>query len=542
MSVSGIPVEAYATQGFGYGKDTTGRMPDKDVNYIIRGLSPGIYEVSIDPPSKYMSEVKTIEITDQDVNLDFELQNPSRMIKGTIYNMEAGKPVWISAWSPSVDGKVVTVTGTGNVEYSLTGLKPASNYRVKFMSPAYPDQYYNQQTQWMDADKVDIAAYDAFDIDFTIEVNPTISGTVSFNNAQAGDSAWIVAFSLSKGTEMVEVTTTAPAYEMQVMKADDYVVSVWSNKYTATPEKKFVDTTTGNVENIDFSLNSGNSISGTISDQDGQPVSGITVEASSMSTGSKFATTNASGVYQINGLESVDDYILSVFITESAPPFFYSTDGSVRDQSWATEISTESGSVQNIDISIITGERICGMVINDQFKNIANVLIRLESESLKVRHSVRTDSDGKFVFTGLPSGNDYKVFAKPTPTSPYQSQSKEQISSNVCNLYFILTQAYTLSGVITDTNGDLCSKIEVELIHDDDDFYGYYRTDSSGFFEIKGIPQNSGYALIVTAAGDTAYLPFKENKISITQSLEKILPLHLHWKYGDICGIPMVIL
>jgi hypothetical protein len=524
-SVSGIFVEAYATQGFGYGKDTSIRMPGQDINYEIKGLAPGTYEVSIDPPSKYMSEVKTIEITDQDVELDFELQSPSRMIKGSIYNMEAGKPVWISAWSPSVDGKVVTVTGTGNVEYSLTGLKPASNYRVKFMSPAYPNQYYNQQTQWMDADKIDITTYDAFDIDFTIAVNPTISGTVSFNNAQAGDSAWVIAFSLSKGTEMVEVSTNAPSYEMQVMEADDYVVSVWSNKYTAAPEKRFVDTTIGNVVNIDFSLNTGNSISGKVLDQDGQPVSGITVEASSLSTGSKFATTNAGGIYQIDGLESVDDYVLSVFINESAPSFFYSTDGNVRDQVWATQISTENGSVQDIDFSIITGERICGMVIDDQFKSIANVLIRVESESLKVRHSVITDSDGYFEFTGLPSGNDYKVFAKPASISPYQSQSKEQVTSNVCNLYFILTQAYTLSGVITDTNGDLCSKVEVELIHDDDDFYGYYRTDSSGFFEIKGIPQNSGYAFIVTAAGDTAYLPYKENNISITQNLENNITL-----------------
>ena len=521
--VSGIPVEAFAIIGFGYGKDKSKRMTDTSFNYEIKGLTPGTYEVSIDPQSNYLSESKTIEIVDQDIVLDFELQRPSRMIKGTVFNLGAGKTVWISAWSPSVDGKVVTVTGPGDIDYTLTGLQPASDYRVKLISPHYPDQYYNQKAQWFDADKVDISTYDAFEIDFTIEVHPTISGTVVFNNGETGDSAWVVAFSPSKGTEMAMVDLNNPTYEIQVMKADDYEVSVWSDKYIASPGKQFVDTTSGNVQNINFSLDTGRYISGTVLNEDGQPVSGITVKASSLSTGSKFGTTNASGEYQINGLESVDDYIVSVFVNEKSPAFFYSTNGSVRDQAWATDISTENGSVQNIDIDLIDGERICGMVIDDSFKNIANVLIRLESESLQVQHSVKTDADGKFEFTGLPSGNDYNVFAIPPSSSSYQQQNKHKVSTKVCNLYFILTPAYTLSGIITDNNGEVCSKIEVEIIQDD--FYSYYRTDSTGYYEIKGIPENKGYAVIATATGDTAYLPFKQYNISITQSIEKNITL-----------------
>ncbi|MBF0450149.1 MAG: carboxypeptidase regulatory-like domain-containing protein [Candidatus Magnetomorum sp.] len=521
--VSRIQVEAFAIQGFGYGKDVSRRMADTSFNYEIKGLAPGTYEVSIDPQTNYLSESKTIEIVDQDVVLDFELQRPSRMIKGTVFNLGAGKTVWISAWSPSVDGKVITVTGPGDIDYTLTGLQPASDYRVKLISPHYPDQYYNQKAQWGDADKIDITTYDAFEIDFTIEVHPTISGTVIFNNGETGDTAWVVAFSPSKGTEMAMVDLNNPTYEIQVMKADDYEVSVWSDKYIASPGKQFVDTTSGNVQNINFSLDTGRYISGTVLNEDGQPVSGITVEASSLSTGSKFGTTNASGEYQINGLESVDDYIVSVFVNEKSPAFFYSTNGSVRDLAWATEISTENGSVQNIDIDLIDGERICGMVIDDSFKNIANVLIRLESEALQVQHSVKTDADGKFEFTGLPSGNDYNVFAIPPSSSSYQQQNKHKVSTKVCNLYFILTPAYTLSGIITDNNGEVCSKIEVEIIHDD--FYAYYRTDSTGYYEIKGIPENKGYAVIATAAGDTAYLPFKQYNISITQSIEKNITL-----------------
>jgi hypothetical protein len=103
------------------------------------------------------------------------------------------------------------------------------------------------------------------------------------------------------------------------------------------------------------------------------------------------------------------------------------------------------------------------------------------------------------------------------------SASLSKVSTKVCNLYFILTPAYTLSGIITDNNGEVCSKIEVEIIQDD--FYSYYRTDSTGYYEIKGIPENKGYAVIATATGDTAYLPFKQYNISITQSIEKNITL-----------------
>ena len=540
-NVSGVFVEAYAKNGFGYGKDVTKRIANKNINYELKGLAPGTYEVSIDPQYTFLAETKEIEIIDQDVELDFELQRPSRMIKGTVYNMEAGTKAWISAWSPSVDGKVVEISGPGNIDYTFTGLQPASDYRVKFISTHYPNLYYNQQTQWLNADKIDISSYDAFDIDFTIEVNPIISGTVIFNNGQAGDKAWVVAFSPSKGSEMTEVEFNDPDYEIKVMKADDYEISVWSNIYTANPEKHFIDTNSGNVENVNFTLNTGTYISGTVLDEDGQPVSGITVEASSTSSGSKFATTDTNGMYQINGLENADDYIISVFVSEESPSFFYSTDSTVRNQTLATEISTENGGVQDIDISIINGERICGIVIDEQFKNLSNILIRLESDALKVRHSVRTDSDGNFEFKRLPAGNDYEVYAVPPGSSPYQGQSKFQIKSNVCNLYFILTPAYTISGQVTDNNDEACSQIEIEIFKGD--FYRYYRTDSTGNYEINGIPANSGYAMIVTAAGNTAYLPLKEDNININSNITKnitLTPAFEIWGYiKDTNGSPV---
>ena len=505
--ISGVSVEAVLTTGPGYDRTVSHKI-DAMHNYELQGLVPGTYDVSISPPGQYMAETKPVTIVDGDVTLDFDLLKPSRTLSGTIHNLGAGQTVWIYAWSGSGEGFAI-VQGNGDVPYTITGLKPASNYRVQLSSDDVPDMYYDGTALFHEATKVDLSEYNAFNIDFTIESLNNISGAVNFVGGKSGDMAFVRAFSSTMGSAMALVTFDQPNYTFKVKPANNYAVSVWSNQYQASPEKTWVDTSAGDVNNIDFELSEGRYISGTISNESGQPVSNITVEISSLTSGSKSGETNANGEYLVTGLGDIDDAIVIVHAGKQSPAFYYSIDGTVRNIVFASTLSTTDGNLQNIDLEVIQGTSISGIVVSESYKFLKNISVEIVSEALSLRHSIITDANGMFSFSRLPEGNDYEITARPPSTSPYQAQAKDRIASKTSTVFFTLSQAFTVSGLVTDNDGDPVSNVEVELFSDQKDYYGYCQTDDSGAYEINGVPEASDMVIIATASGSAAYLPYK---------------------------------
>jgi hypothetical protein len=532
--ISGISVEAFRTSGVGYASDVCHIIDGVTVNYALEGLVPGTYDVSISPSSNYLAETKQVTIVDADIVLNFDLQTPSRTLSGTIYNKEAGQTIWINAWSPSADGQVIEVQGTGNVPYTITGLKPASNYRVQLSSDDVPDMYYDNVALFSDASQVDLSEFNAYNIDFTIENLNTISGTVDFVGGSSGDQAFVVAFSSTMGSEMAQVTFDQPSYALKVKPASNYAVSVWSSDYQCTPEKIWVDASSGDVPNQNFELSQGLYISGTVLDESGQPVSDLTVEVSSVSTGSKFGTTDPSGEYLIQGLSSINDAIVIVHSDSNSPAFYYSTDGTVRDIVYASTVSTADGNVQNIGLTVIDGSTISGIVVSDSFVLLKNISVIVTSDAQLLRHSVITDDNGLFKFSRLPDGNDYVVTAKPSSTSSYQAQTKERIASGTSSLLFRLSEAFTVSGIVTDSNGDPVDAVEIELLSDQNDYYGYCQTDDTGAYEIKAVPQGFDFILMATSSGSVSYLPYQSEvgRINGNETLDiSLTPAFKIWGY-----------
>ncbi|NJL58965.1 MAG: hypothetical protein HC887_04245 [Desulfobacteraceae bacterium] len=202
-------------------------------NYSITGLLPGVYDVVVSSDD-YAEQKTTATITDKDVKLNIVLTALSlRSISGTITGIGSGKTVSIIAWSATKDvRKTVFAEGTGSpVTYSISDLKPASDYVVEMSSSDYPYQVYKNKTRADEADWVDISKNNATGIDFAISSSlATISGSVVFpGDAVSGDTVRIEVFSrlknISKGADVQFAGSATVSYQIPgLMPASDYIV------------------------------------------------------------------------------------------------------------------------------------------------------------------------------------------------------------------------------------------------------------------------------------------------------------------------------
>jgi hypothetical protein len=519
-----VVVEAFSDDG-GWGIDVSRRIPGSDNNFIIKGLKPGDYEVMAEVKQQcYSVSPYDITITDKDVELEIELSNACSSIYGTIHNLETDKTVLITTFSQStLNYETASVTGPDN-SYSITNLKPASDYIVFLTSEDSPRQFYQNQTSWSDADFVDISTGDQTGIDFTLIVPASISGKLTFNNGVDGDNAFVIASSESTNTvENVQVTYPETEYTLTLKPASDYIISVMSFKYNSSPSEQLVDASSDKT-GIDFELSSGAEISGNIYDENGEPVSGLTVEAWSDSVGVwSGGVTDNTGSYTIKGLKELNDYI--IYVDDPTKSFFYyNVDGTVKDASNASLVSVADGNADNIDISFFAVENISGTVMDGNGQALSGIWVYARSDTEQSGNGCKTNSDGSFVISGLTPAIDYLVEAKPNSASTYRSDKKYNIASGSSNIIFMLQEGFTLSGVVTNNDGDPLSKVYVDIRSISEDFSQQSKTNSQGYYEIQGIVPASDYKIMTTASGEDSYVSYKES-IAISNDMTKNISL-----------------
>jgi len=484
-------------------------------NYTLNGIVEGYYEISISSDVYYADAISDFYISENIENVNFILnQIGFNKIRGTITGLEAGKRIELRAWSANTQfDKTVKIMGNGsNIDFSITELKPSSDYILELISDDFPELFYNNKNNIDFADYIDISKEDKT-IDTirleNIESTKTISGYVEFPQDIAGQYAVIDAYSISKdfiATVKVEYNNyTRVEYQInQIINSDDYLISINSDNY----RKVFYDSTkygtvdqsmatlidisdTVEISNINFTLSNGMSISGKIIDTENTGKADIIVNAWSESTNSSNSTiSDSNGFYKIEGLENADDFFISAIFNNSI--FWYNNMSTVRDRANASTVSSES---ENINIKIDYGQSITGFVLNKDGIGISNVWIDAWSESKMTGGGAFSASDGKFEISGLNFSKDYMIAAKPQNDSIYCEQKKSNITTGTNNLDFILKEkkGTVISGVITDSRGNEVSNVKIELINISSN--KIYKSISSrdGIFEFSGIEKGCQY-------------------------------------------------
>ncbi len=475
-------VEVIAFDLYGYPAGTASVRWDN--SYTISGLAPGRYFVLTE--SEYVDEfynnvvsnsrkgwrsATLVEVTDggttSDINFDLQ---PGAVISGKIFQNNSSTPmsygfVTISVFSATEQNKIASIDAftdqTG--AYSIT-IGSVGQFKLEATSYGYQNQFYNQKNDWQSADVITVSSVEDTlkDIDFVLNrgenVGPTvpfgaIAGHVSGNPGNRPlNFVLLAAFDLSD-TSFAGLSISSFALGGGQSAPGDYVIAplktgryiVYANDLMgpygkayyngsptpdgATPVSVTVPDTT---KDIDFSLDLGGTISGSISLPDGSPADSVLVIAlrADIFNGDKFFSnvdlgfgfSSRDGHYLIAGLSSGDYIVRTVALANSnyknvALDEWYSDVHSIWDWKSATRVTvTAPQIVQNIDFALDAPGFITGTVTNSDGSSPVGgaVLLALRADN-KLPELALGKSDGEtgeYALGPLPAG-DYVVFAYP---------------------------------------------------------------------------------------------------------------------------------
>jgi protocatechuate 3,4-dioxygenase beta subunit len=365
--LQGITIDVYDTNwnwvGWGY--------TDQNGNYTVYALPPGSYKVSFDPwnhnwmnGTDYLSEwynnkrnfdsANPVTVTQgqETSGVDAVLEVGGR-ISGTVTDAN-GNPlsdVWVSVYDLNgnyMGGDFVDSNGSYTIYSLLTG-----GYKVFFdpwdhnqmYGTDYLSEWYNNKPDFDSADLVSVTqGQETSEINAQLEVGGRISGTVTDSNGNPLSNVWVDIYS-TEG-EWVSGSFTdgngnyaahgIPEGNWKVlfdpegynwMYGTDYL-SEWYNDKLDFDSADLVSVTQGQeTSEINAQLEVGGRISGTVTNEQGEPLIGVLVnvyDAAAQAPIEKLGTawTEESGRYVLHGL-SPGEY--KVFFDPSLTNEWHST-------------------------------------------------------------------------------------------------------------------------------------------------------------------------------------------------------------------------
>jgi len=536
-----VLIEAYSNQILEGASLSTNYLLN-GYNYEISGLpSNKTYDIYVTHDSLIANPQSVTVVNEAVVN--FSLTKPNFTISGQVTGIPKGKKVQITAWTLTNQTKTISLIGTGNTfKYTIYGLKPDPDYYVDIICQGFPYQIYNNKYRLSDADVIDLSTASIDNIDFTlVKQSGQITGNIKYPyGASGGESVFISAFSsldspLSEvSTVLDENCTLADGCDVSYLidgidPKKTYYVFVSSDNYKSY---YYNGTLNGTIklneglkvsanQSVNFYMSKGLSISGSVVDTNGEAVSGLNIEAwsSALESFGK-AITDKNGLFAIYGLEDTDDYILYA-VQSGIAPYFYNSNGTVRNKDSAEQINP---SVTNsIVITYDEGESIKGTICDANGIRLSGIWVKAQSKSKHIQSGVFSLNDGTFEISNLPSSNDYKITAQPIHT--YMPASKTNVSSATDNINFFLSSGYTVSGKVLDSSDNGISDVEISLWSKSLSYSSFDRSDSSGNYQISGIPEGNDFLLFAASYGENSYVPLKEEGFSVSSNLTKNIVL-----------------
>ena len=306
-----------------------------DGTFTITGLAPGDYRVGARASDQGLAGEFYDDTTDRDLAARVsvsagqttpDIDSPLELggsISGTVYEADGVTPVGdADVWADSYDccdGGEGTRTAPDGT-FTITGLAPG-DYRVAARTEGYTREFYDDTTDWNLAARISVTAgVTTPDTDFSLEPGGSISGTVyeADGVTPVGNAdVWADSYECCGGGEG---TRTAPdgTFTITGLAPGDYRVAARTEGYT----REFYDDTTDwnlaarisvtagvTTPDIDFSLEQGGSISGTVYEADGvTPVGNADVWADSYDccVGGEGTRTAPDGTFTITGLAPGD--------------------------------------------------------------------------------------------------------------------------------------------------------------------------------------------------------------------------------------------
>ncbi len=417
-----------------------------------------------------------------------------------------------------------------NGQYKADGLA-AGDYKLWFSyagtSGSYLPEYYSDKPDLNSADTVPVAIEsNTPGIDASLTRAGSISGTVTDSNGQPLQDVYVQSYIPDAGWGAGGFTDANGHYSIQRLAAGAYKVgftntassgNFLSEYYNDKPDLNSADlvgvTQGSDTAGIDASLAAGGSISGTVTDANGQPLQNANVTiyrfdtANNYWTSAGYANADSSGHYTANGLAS-GDYKVGFRCTAGSGSYLPEYFNDKPDLNSADTVPVTLGSdTAGIDASLATAGSISGTVTNEAGQPLSNTYVSIYRLDTTFNFwngigGTYTDSNGHYKVNGLAAG-DFKVgftyYGSPDSYISEYFNDKPDLGSaglvpvtpgsDTSGIDAALTKAGSIGGTVTNEAGQPISGVDVEIFRfDRNNSYwinaGYASTDSSGNYTV----------------------------------------------------------
>ena len=475
-------------------------------DYIIKvyksGMAPFYYHISGNTrDEKLATKVNTTENKHvSGINIHtYQLES----ISGTVSD-EDGKSlsdIWVNVWSNLKKcGEGIYTAKDGS--YKIDGLSKSDDYIVSIDEHA--DLIYVPE------EKKDVKS-NSSGVNFMLRKAFHLKGTVLDTSRAPIVKAQVELYSDIRDFNVWTNTDASGIFNIKcVPSANDYVLSVmpYDKDLSLTDDISFIKFneaglsidaahTTDNIIEKEIILKTGSYIIGHIYKPDGKtPFKNAKISVYSNSKGEESsgnAISNSEGYYQVSNIPISQDYIVTV---------------TTQDYARSSKVDQSTGT--SVDFILDVGGSISGRVIEEEGAPLADVLVGIISDTAPFSDSIRTDTHGNFIFTGLPryleNGNaitNYVVRISPDHY-PSQSQGQKQIGEN---LTFVCRKG-EITGVITDSLGhpipeNVVVGIKAYKIMTQGGYETKTGTDADSHFVIQSLLFNTDYQLKVMIMGSS---------------------------------------
>jgi protocatechuate 3,4-dioxygenase beta subunit len=349
------------------------------------------------------------------LEVDFDLSQAGS-ISGAVFD-DSGDPLSHMAVDIEEGGFGVCTDEEGN--YTLSGLPLGTYNVVAGRDFCDPDDYIEERIEGIELTEI---APDVGGVDFNLTQGGSISGTVTDSDGPLS-GAHVEACEYSddplfcRGAEtdefgnyiisgLLPTTLLTNGYRVWAEK-EGYIQELY-NETNNWGEATAVPVEAGETTlNINFTLEEGGSIAGTVTEIDGDPLEGFQVVACKYLNGFCMdAFSDSEGNYTINGLPEGNYRVQSGsewYVTE----FFEET----YDWGEAEPVPVIAGvTTPNINFTLEEGGSIAGMVVNDGGSPIEGVIVIACEYDGSYCMDATSASDGTYRIFAIPA-SDYRVEA-----------------------------------------------------------------------------------------------------------------------------------
>jgi len=511
---------------------------------------------------------QTFQITSSDqteTEKNFQLETEAT-IAGRILDNQGAPIANIAVSANLVDNPCYwNTSGNGHVYsdndgyYTITGLAVGTYYvATQNWSTGYIEERWadgGSVQNCADADPVFIntPGQDETDKDFQLEMGATISGTVTDSNGQPIANLEVNLYDTACGWDQKGSAWTDANgdYDITGLPTGTFfiVTDQWNSEYIAewwadgasvqdcnSAEPVTINTTGQEIANKSFQLELGDTISGTVTDDAGQPIANLQITLYDSACGwnqKGSAQTDANGDYDITGLPTGTYYIVtdqwnSAYISE-----WWADGASVQDCNSAGPviINTPGQNVADKDFQLEIGATISGTVTDDTGQPIANLQVTLYDTVCgwgNWKGSASTNSNGEYTLVGLLPETYYiqtetgaagylvewwAAEASVQGCNNAEPVTIDTVGQNINSKNFQLELGATISGRITDSTGAPVANLQVSAnpqLYDCSSggmggILASASTNNDGYYTILGLPTGS-YLLDANNTYQTDYI------------------------------------